>query len=78
MGLCPEADLSELVEMLMAAGLPTECNFSAEELFEAATSDKKRAGESISLVIPYSIGDSRLLKIKITELYEFIEKGLGI
>lgn len=78
MGLCPEADLSELIEMLNSAGLPTECAFSADALVSVATSDKKRAGESISLVLPYGIGESRLLKIKITELYEFIEKGLGV
>ena len=78
LGLCPEEDLSELVALLRSAGLPTECDFSAQELFTVATSDKKRAGDSIKLVLPYGIGDSRLYEIKVSELRTFIEKGLGV
>lgn len=77
MGLCPAEDLDDLVDMLRIAGLPTECDFSAEELCAVATSDKKRVGGSITLVLPYGIGDSRLYEIKVSELCGFIEKGLG-
>ena len=76
MGICGEDELSELMEVIRDADLPTECEFSAEELAAVATSDKKRAGDSISLVLPYGIGDSRLYKINVSELRGFIEKGL--
>lgn len=74
--LCSEGELSELIALLTSLGLPTECGFTAEELTRYALKDKKRAGDSISLVLPYGIGDCRLCKIKVSELCGFIEKGL--
>lgn len=76
MGYCTEADLCELTELIKKNGLPVRCPYNAEELTAAATADKKRDGGFISLVVPYSIGDCRLLKIPVTELCDFIEKGL--
>ena len=75
-GYCQKADLDELIELLRVEGLPTECPYGAEELFIVATADKKREGDEISLVLPYGIGDSRLVKIPVSELCSFISKGL--
>ena len=77
MGICPEGDLCEILDMIRGAHLPTECPYSAEELTAVALGDKKRFGNTISLVIPYSIGDSRLYKIGVDELESFIRRGLG-
>ena len=76
MGLCPQTDLEELIDVLKAADLPTECGFSAEELTNVALADKKRAGGTITLVIPYGIGDRRLVATPVEELCDFIAKGL--
>ena len=76
MGLCSYSELDELVALLRAENLPTDCTYSAEELFSVATADKKRAGDKISLVLPYAIGDSRLYKIDVDRLCDFIAKGL--
>lgn len=76
MGLCPQADLDSLMEILKKNRLPTSCPYGACELSEAASADKKRAGDSITLVIPYGIGNSRLVKIPVCELPAFIGKGL--
>ena len=76
MGLCPEAELCEMIDILRGASLPTECPYTAKELSEIALNDKKRAGDTISLVVPYSIGDTRLYKIKVGDLCDFIGKGL--
>ena len=78
LGICPEGDLSELVALLSGVGLPTECDYTAEELYAVATSDKKRAGGRISFVLPYGIGDCRLYEMELSELRDFIEKGLGL
>ena len=75
-GFCPSSDLEELIGILKSEGLPISCDFSAEELSAVALGDKKRDGDSISLVVPYSIGDSRLFKIPVSELSDFISKGL--
>lgn len=78
MGLCGSEELDELIDVIQAAELPVSCDFTAEALTAVATSDKKRAGDSISLVVPYAIGDSKLLKIPVSELCAFIEKGLEV
>lgn len=75
-GYCKKEDLDEIISMLESAGLPTSCKYTAGELALPALSDKKRNGDSISLVIPYAIGDSRLLKISTNELENYIAKGL--
>ena len=77
MGLCPAADLDALMALLQAEGLPTECPYDdAAALAELATADKKRAGDTVTLILPYGIGDSRLHKLPVGELEAFIRKGL--
>lgn len=76
MGLCPATDLDELTSLLTANGLPVDCPYTADALAAVATADKKRAGDVISLVVPFGIGDSRLYKLPISSLEDFIAKGL--
>jgi 3-dehydroquinate synthase len=76
MGLCPADDLDALISLLRAHALPIDCPYTAESLAAVATADKKRAGDTISLVIPYGIGDSRLYKLPVSALADFIAKGL--
>ncbi len=66
-----------LLEILQKYGLPTETEYSAEQLLERALSDKKRDGGSITLVIPKALGDCVLHKINTDALLPFIEKGLA-
>ena len=65
-----------LVSTLEKAGLPTTCNYTAKELAAVALTDKKRKGDTISLVVPHSIGDTRLMKLDVSQLTDFISKGL--
>lgn len=76
LGYCKKEDAEEIIELLKKEGLPTECPYSAEELFSVATADKKRSGDKISVVIPFGIGDCRLVKMPVSELCGFISKGL--
>ncbi len=76
LGLCPEKDLREVIAILESVSLPTTCPYPADELVSTALGDKKRFGNTLSLVVPYSIGDSRLYKINVSELKVFIERGL--
>ena len=75
-GLCPAGDLNALLALLGKEGLPIGCDYTAEQLAAVATADKKRSGNDITLVIPFSIGDTRLQKIPVSELRDFISKGL--
>lgn len=66
----------EIESVLRAFGLPTETDFSAESLADAALSDKKRAGNTLTLVVPRAIGGCTLEEIAITELKPIIEAGM--
>ena len=58
-------------------GLPTGTDYPAEALAKAALADKKRSGDSITIVVPKAIGDCELKRIPVTELLPIIAAGLG-
>ena len=76
LGLCPKDDLSEVENMLSSYGLNTKCPYTAKALADAALSDKKRDGGSITLIMPYGIGDSRLYKVGVSELESIFAMAL--
>ena len=69
----PIAD--RIAACLARNGLPTGTDFPAEALAEAALSDKKRAGGSITLVIPRRIGHCELKPLPVSELLPVIRAG---
>lgn len=74
--LCPESDAREIQSLLASYGLPTECPFGAIELAAVATTDKKRAGDFISVILPHGIGNSKIHKIPVDELGSLFARGL--
>ena len=58
-------------------GLPTGTDYPAEALAQAALADKKRSGDSITIVVPKAIGDCELKRIPVTELLPIIAAGRG-
>ena len=76
LGLSSEETLSEIIDILRSASLPVECPYGAEGLTALSLGDKKRMGDTINIVLPLSIGNSVLHKIKVTELKDFIARGL--
>ncbi len=76
LGLCSEDALYCLKEALIANHLPVSAPYTAEELCAAALSDKKRAGSSITYVLPHGIGDCRLHKMPVADLPVLIEKAI--
>jgi 3-dehydroquinate synthase len=75
-GLCPPECLSVLESLLERHKLPGQTSHGAKALFEAAQSDKKRAGEDITIVTPRTFGRSELLTIPLPDLYDWIEMGV--
>ena len=61
---------------LSKSNLPITSTYSAEALAEAALADKKRSGDSITIVVPRSIGQCELRKIPVTDLLPIIRAGL--
>ena len=48
------------------------CPFKLEDIARACGTDKKRAGDDITLVTVYGVGDCRFTKVKVGELTEFL------
>ena len=77
MGIC-EAGEAEKAELLLSAySLPTECPFNPYNLLFAMQSDKKRAGDKITLVLPRSFGDCILYRTEMSALPEILGYALG-
>ena len=69
-------DTDRILTMLKKFGLPLTTGQSAEEIFQYTLSDKKRSGDTVSLIIPMGIGDCRIVPTPIDRLKSFIEAGL--
>lgn len=76
MKLCPAYDLEEIINLIQKEGLPTSSPYDAKTLTAIATADKKRSGDTINFIIPYGIGNCKPMKVNVSELEAFIEKGL--
>lgn len=76
-GYCSADCNDEIVDMLKRYSLPTETKFNADELYNAALSDKKGEGGMITVIIPREIGKCELKKITMAELKELIELGVA-
>lgn len=77
LGFSTENCAEKIEQALKQYGFDLDCGFSADDLCEAALIDKKKAGESITLVLPYKIGDCRLEKMDIRLFKEFVEGGFN-
>ena len=75
-GLCAESTYLTLTNLLAKFQLPTDTDYTAQELYLSALSDKKRLGSSVNLIIPRSIGNCEILPVLVEELKSFIKAGL--
>ncbi|MBE6587981.1 MAG: 3-dehydroquinate synthase [Ruminococcaceae bacterium] len=76
LGLCSPDVVEDIIKAVRLYGLTESCEFSAEGLCEISLSDKKRAGGTITLVLPEKVGSCILKKIPVEELCPFFESGL--
>lgn len=75
-GYCTEDLQRRILRTVAHFGLPTEAPYDAQALFTAALSDKKRSGNRVSLIVPFDVGDCRILPMELTEIQSFIQAGL--
>ena len=73
---CDPATRDSILNILSRFGLPVDTTSTAEELYTCALSDKKRAGGTVSLIIPRAIGDCAIVPTPVGDVKAFIEKGL--
>lgn len=73
-----DADLPRRIEALCGRhGLAVACHHDAEELYQAALHDKKRAADTLDLVIPRAIGDCVIVTTTLEDVRTLIEDGLA-
>ena len=74
-GLLAEADCGAILSLLAALGLPRETEYRADELLAALEKDKKRAGDTLRLVVPRAIGRCELLSVPLAEAGSWLRDG---
>lgn len=74
-GICDEATLRSVLELLKKYDLPTETAFSAEELYAATLSDKKIARGGIHLILPKRIGECIAVSVPCNEIMSYLTDG---
>ena len=75
-GLCSMEACTQICSVLSKFGLPICVEYSAESLFKASLSDKKRFGGSVNLILPVNIGNCIIQPTPVKQLQSFIEAGL--
>jgi len=78
LGLCDERCLTVLSDLLKKYELPSTTTYSAKEIYEATTRDKKREGDQITNIIPSEFGKCEMKIISMEEFYEWIKKGVSL
>lgn len=75
-GVCEESVVTDIRQALSKNALPVECPFASDALLDAAFRDKKRQGQTITLVLPEKIGACRLEKHDVLELAQLFSLAL--
>lgn len=71
---CP--DTTRILALLEKFHLPTSTEYSAEDLYTYTLKDKKRAGDTVKLIIPKCIGSCEIVPTPVLGLKSFIQAGL--
>ncbi len=69
---CP----AEIINMVKLYSLPYKTDYSADALFDVLLADKKRLGETITLVVPQRIGECILKKVPVSEAKDFLYSAM--
>lgn len=67
---------AQVVTVLQKFKLPVKTDFTANQLYCSALSDKKRSGGTVHLIVPEAVGKCNIVPVPVTELETFIEEGL--
>ena len=76
LGYSPKGTLETVFAGNERYGLPTACSYTADELYHAATGDKKRRGGEIDVVVLEEIGKAKMVRLDMEGLRAFVEAAL--
>ena len=75
--MCDNSVQKRLVPVLKKLALPTECEYSAEELLKICRHDKKASGDDITVVYVPKIGSYELRKMPFAEFEKLVKETLA-
>lgn len=75
-GLCSRETARDIAEKLRAFSLPVTTDLAPDAILAAALGDKKRRGDTVTLVVPRDIGDCILHPVAVSELPQWIDAGV--
>ena len=75
MGIAEKGISARVEKLLTVNGLPVQTDYADGDLARAAMGDKKRDGDSITLVLPVKIGLCKLEKVSLSKLEEYVREG---
>jgi len=74
--LCSQDTCRKILHVISKFELPTHTDYTSRDIYTAALTDKKRAGNSITLVVPAEIGNCCLRTTPVQDFLTMIEAGL--
>ena len=75
-GLCTEDVFTRVLQLVRQYGLPEKTDFAPRDVVKAMYADKKRAGDSITLVVPRALGRCELRTMTTQEMEDFFLPAL--
>jgi 3-dehydroquinate synthase len=76
LGFCSTDTRDSIIQTIASFGLPTQTEYSAEDLLSKALSDKKATATGINFIIPRSVGDCVIHPVSYGALKTFMQAGL--
>ena len=76
-GTCDPQEAAKMKDLIEAFGLPSSDGITAQDAVDGAMNDKKKRGDTLSLVVVNKIGKAEIFKVTSGEYLEFLEKGLN-
>lgn len=74
-GYLSNDDAQRIVSLIEKYSLPTKAEYHIDDMFSAALSDKKASSKDITIIVPRKIGECELVKIKKSELIDWMKDG---
>lgn len=74
-GYCERQLCSAVCKLISKYGLPVEIPFSCAELATAALLDKKNTSDKMRLVVPFALGDCKIIDIDKTQFSDWLTAG---
>lgn len=72
-GLMSEAAANQMMRLIEGYGLPTDDSITPEQAVSGAMNDKKKRGDSISVILVNNIGAAEIVRMTTEEFLEFLK-----